>query len=232
MIWQPYKDKVRLIQPDNLVRLFHLDERSGSSAKDYSPNARTGTYIGPSLLDDIQPCGLNTAYWDGVNDEYVNILSNLETDFPVGNRTQGTVLMWLQTNWDEAIKKNAIHLISGTGDQIVFWVDPSGGLIHLWSYIGGVDQEITCSVSGTGWHSFVMTWATNLGGGDYVEGWCDGVSQGTDTGARSNWAGTLVRATLGIDQNLLTDEWSGHIGVTGIWDTVLSDDEIKQISRI
>jgi len=230
MLWQPYVDKVRLIKTNNLVRLFHFDERAGTSAKDYSPNARTGTYNGVTLLDDVQPCGLNASLYDGIND-YTDIISNLETDFPIGNRVRCTVLMWLKKDWGQADKQSAMHLLSG-GGQIQPFTDGAGGIFHLWSFIGGTQRSVACPVSGTGWHSFVMTWDTTLGGSSFVEGWKDGVSQGIDTGAGSNWSGAFAKTVLGVDQNLIKWNWDGQMGVTGIWDTVLSDDEIKQISRI
>lgn len=230
MFWQSYVDKVRQTKPDNLVRLFHLDERSGSSAKDYSPNARTGIYSGVTLQGGLQPCGLNASLYDGING-YTDIISNLETDFPIANRVRGTVLMWLKKDWSQADKQVSMHLISG-GGQIEPFMDSAGGIFYLWSFIGGTERFVSCPVSGNGWHSFVMTWDTTLGGSSYVEGWKDGINQGIDTGAGGNWSGAFVKAVIGIDQNLAKWEWDGHMGVTGIWDTVLSDDEIRQISRV
>jgi len=231
MFHQPYIDKVRQLDPDNLVRLFPFDERSGASARDISPNGRTGTYNGVSLMDDIQPSGFNAGLYDGIND-YTDIISDLNTDWSVADREKGTIMMWLKKDWSQADKQSALHLIADGNNQIQPFTDPAGGTLHLWSNIGGTVQSVGVSVSGTGWHCFVMTWDTTIGAGDFVEGFKDGVSQGTSTGARSNWSGSLAKALLGIDQNLSKWEWDGHIGITAIWKDVLSDADIEQISRI
>ena len=95
MFWKPYADKIRLVKPNDLIRLFYLDERSGSSAKDHSSNARTGTYSGPTLMNALQPSGKNAALFDGIND-YIDIISDLNTDWTAGERTQVTVMQWLK----------------------------------------------------------------------------------------------------------------------------------------
>jgi len=230
MFHQPYIDKVRQIDPDNLVRLFPLDEKSGASARDISSNSRTATYTGVTLQDGIQPCGLNSSSYDGINDS-IDIISDLNTDWSVVDRQKGTIMQWLKKDWDVAEKLTSLHFIATASNQIEFFSDGGGGSLVVFSNIGGTVKLVSISVSGVEYFCFVMTWDTTIGAGDFVEGFLDGVSQGTDTGARSDWSGTLSKALIGSEQ-APQRFWNDSIGVTAIWKDVLSDAKIKQISTI
>ena len=241
MLWQPYHNKLKDIARGNLVRLFYLNEKSGTSAQDHSPNKDSGTYSGVTLSANKQPNGMNAPSFDGVNDSIdVNVSDQLNTDwiFPCD---KGTILVWwkvagagtwtdgtdrriFQFRWDA---NQTVYLGKrSNNNSLVFRVETNNILYNaIYTYPGAGSTDWNCSV---------LRWENDLGATAYNEHILNNTSVAKITSSRAtlNDVGTL-QCQIGSNFIDANNYWSGNIGVFAFWQGVaLSDEVIGRISKI
>lgn len=102
----PYWQKVRDLQPADLVQYIRLNDASGTQATDYSGANRHGLYVnGPTLANAAGPDGVLVPYFDGSN-------QCVDLDNPFGTLTnviappaQGSIMIWGrvpdQATWED-----------------------------------------------------------------------------------------------------------------------------------
>jgi len=235
--FDPVLNRVLSVKPSNLVRAYVLGERSGTVAKDSSDNAGDGTYISVTLNGTRFLDGQPSPTFDGINDA-VDIQSDLADDFPNADRDNGTIMAWAKVSgsgvWTDGERRKVIELETDSENNIRIEKNPTDN--RLRSFIetqGAVKAQNVDGLTTTDWFCVVIRWDLTLGATDYFEVFIDGVSQGSDVGSQGGWAGgaTLI-GSIGSNADTTGNHWDGYISDVAIWNTALSDDEIRFISRI
>ena len=202
------------INTDGLVAYWGFDGDLSDSVGSYD-----GTAQGPVGFVDGQAGFGQAISLDGSG--FVEILDSSELDFAGGSMS---ISGWFTVG---AFDKSWQALIA-KGEQSAYRVARRGGGAAV-AYAGGVGEgaDDAPAVDDGGWHHFVAisdASAADFGTAIYI----DGVMYGVQATAPALEAET-TNLYIGENPEALNRQWIGSIDDIGIWDRVLSSDEVSAL---
>jgi len=226
-----YRARVLGISPANLVAYYPMhDCIPGGACTDASGNAFHGTYGSAVSRIAGGMDGLSACYCIGAANSLVELYgAGLGAAFPISG---GTVMVWVKTVWAKNYKtyftartdaSNYIYLRHSSSTTIaqVEWHWVAGGTDKLQT----VNSPTARDGSLTGWIQLAATW---INGGNFLC-YFDGklVSTGTSGGT---WSGAPSVVRVGSSESP-GNYFTGSIAHVAIWNTQLSGDQIRSLSR-
>ena len=211
----------------DFVGLWPLDEESGTTTYDISPNGYNATSSG-LLRSNVQrsflaPDGGKCAQFDG-SASYVNLYGAIAKEpttigsisvlvaVPTDN-LKGTTKMQIIT-----LKYDAQNYIDITFDTTAYRFN---GAYEAGDTLDAVNSDLVYNVAyGPQWHQFGLTWdAANNALKFYV----DGKQQGSTQASLGTWTGAMASTTmvLGSSSTTAADVLTGYAARLGIWSVVL-----------
>ena len=222
-----YMQKMERTYNSSFVGLWPLNEESGTTAYDISPNGYNGTSV--SLMrswDDrkvLGPDGAKCAQFDG-STSYINIYSALAS----APTTIGSISVWValeNTFLKGSTAGKIIKLGVDTNNYIDITFDATAYRFNGVYKAGGTASSVNSSLvynSGYGptWHHFGLTWTK---AGDAVKFYVDGLQQGTTQTSLGTWSGTMASdlMVVGALSTAPLGVVTGWIARLGIWSVVL-----------
>jgi hypothetical protein len=230
----PIKNRILDIGTANLVRYYMMNETSGTTMIDYGPNGSNGTYNGPTLNSGVHMLdGQPAPSFDGVNDE-CSFLSNLNTDWPAANRTEGLILIWVKAAnigvWDDATQRYLFRIRTDANNQILFRKKATTNeLIAIVEFSGKSTSPGVTITPSADWMSFIIRW------------WDDGVLTNAEiyqngsllnSGTANNdvWSGDVAIADIAgaFTSGNVWDGWANHFA---LYDSKLTAVDISNLSK-
>lgn len=225
MYFQNYKARVLNIDRANLIQYLPLDEHAGAIANDSSPENNDGAYVNCTLNNLVGPDGRGAVSADGVND-LVNLYSvGLNGDW---NGGLYTVLIWLKiSNWTQ-VGEYFATIGADSNNRFVLNINGAGDL-QVHSVGGGAAVNLTYTENRTSWISVVFY---NNKAGNETKLYINGVEEDSDV-AGGVYAGALGNTICVLmAKNTGDPSIEGKIAHFALWKSILSDAQIKNISRI
>jgi hypothetical protein len=225
-----YQQKTLKYSP---VAYWPLDEVSGTNANCLVNAAQDGTFARDvsAMGTTMGPDGETAPVFNGAGD-YINIdTAALEAAF---DGDEGSWMIWVQpvesAQWNDTNLRRpfTIYGNNGTDDQLYFQADGGGNMLQV-RRGSGVDRNDSIAVSGAGWVHFTGRWSrTN----NETEIFKDGVGTGSPAICDQNWSSaTFARALIGA-WAASSLPWAGGIAHVALFDRVLSDTEIEELSTV
>ncbi len=236
-----YIQKMERTQSSSFVGLWPLDEESGTVALDISPNGYNGTSSG-LLRSNIQrgflaPDGGKCAQFDG-SASYINLYAAQPAQ-PTAIGSISLLAAVPQPNLAGTTKMQIIRL-GVDGDNNLEIVFDTTAYRFAGSYEGGgttdsVNSSLVYNVDGgpqfPEWHHFGLTWTK---AGDAMKFYINGLQQGTTQTGLDTWTGNMASTlmVLGSSSTTAADVLTGYIARLGIWNVVLTADEMADAAVI
>jgi len=202
-----------------------MNETTGFVMRDYSPIANHGIYDGVTLNNTIAPDGSPAPFFDGVND-FASFLS--AAFYNVWNGDEHTLQFWgkvFDANvWTDGSNRIAIYVSEDTPFcNIKMRKDKVNNTWKNREFRNtGLNQDGDITISDTGWNCYGMVTSRS---GDYMKTYLNGDLVDTDT-APGIWDATESER-LSIGSRDSAAFWYGWLSKAAIWNTALSDDEMK-----
>lgn len=220
-------DRMAKTQADHLLALWLLDERSGATLADSSGNGLDGTNHGATLADTVTPDGQPAPTFDN---DYADIYSaGLNTAF---DPDTGTLAALIQADdWDAGSTGTAVILGYSSAYFILIQKTATEDVLRCWHVAGGSSAYIDYTVPNLDPMMVVLTWDTDA---DELRLYINGaeVSGSPDTGL-GTWTGsgplTQDFTNIGRFSSVQPFPWYGMVAVVGVWDCVLTANEIRNI---
>lgn len=231
---QTYIEKVLEIQAANMILYHPMNEPSGGTAIDYSPESNDGAYTGVTLgqpgIGDGETCPL----FDGAND-YNDIYSaGLGSDF---DPLKGTAAIWAKVSGVGIWTDDAYHwigaLVVNTNNrvQILKSSGAESNVIRFQYKAGGTAQSIDHATTTTDWFHLAMTWDKTA---DKVIVYYNGSQTGSTQTSLGVWVGTLVEGStnIGAQTETPTFVWDGYLAHGLVYKVALSPAEIAELATV
>jgi len=212
------------------------------NAVDSSGKGRTGTFDAdnnrplPSVDVPSPVIQLNTCFFDGTNDN-INIGTAATWNAIIGNDTAGgSTEQMTFSAWMKCDSTTGYDRIFYFGNDVVVYVDDELAGNRLWFYTfwnGSVVYWRTpaSSITKGKWHHIAVTYDASLATNDpklYIDGISQTVEE-TGTTPTGAWLGIDTQdCYLGGDSS---NFFEGTLGDMAVWNSILTDDEIKAIAN-
>lgn len=234
MLFQDYLNRVLAIDPVNLVRFYPLIDRTGTTAKDYSPYKENGSYVNNFTYEDWKgPYGqLHPTFGD--SDDYVNFLTNLETDLDLVNTGKFSCSIWAPGNsadWSNAVVDYLFDVYADAGNEFSIRSSATPWTVdyrfdagsNVWVY----NHSIPLGDQGLSYYHLGMTIDLNLTTNN-MKPYFQGNLITTESESKS-WDNTnpIAYAGIGAQQPGTQREWGDSLAYFAIWKSVLSDANMK-----
>jgi hypothetical protein len=237
-----YPAKVARFAESNQVGVYPLDEGSGLIAYDISSQLNHASYASEIGLGsgELGPAGKEAPTFNGSTD-YVNLYTApFVSDFSV---TEGTVNLWYRPANDEVYTDGVVRRLLTVGanatTNVILLEKTAANNTLRGAYIAGsstksvsptvYDPEL--GYNETGWHMFTLVWSV---AGGYVRVYLDGAKSGSDQTSLGTWSGSLnsTLCVIGAANTTPDNAWNGSIQVVGIWNTPLTDNQVRELFRV
>jgi len=220
---------------DGLIALFPQHQMSGNVSYDFGPNQGHGTLSNVASRYDSHSVSkghyMNASKYDWKVSSYNDIYSvDLRDAF---NGDAGAVFVFMKTDvaWGFGGTNYAIKL--GADDdnfiEILKHAD-AGRMSFVYESDGETKNMNILGMATMGWFCGAIMWDRLVD--DKVRVWLDGVDT---TGAITlgTWAGDLAATlcVIGADENDGGNCWAGGLGITAIYNQVLSDEQMAWLSK-
>ena len=214
---------------------------AGYYAVDSSGKDRTGTFGAdnnrpiPSTDIPSPVIQLNTCFFDGTNDN-INIGTAATWNAIIGNDTaEGSTEQMTFSAWMKCDSTSGYDRIFYFANDLVIDLDDAADSLRLYTYwnAAGVFWETPSeSITKGKWHHIIVTYDASLST-NVPRMYIDGIEQTvieSGTTPTGTWKGIVRAGTdcyLGGDGN----NFEGTLADMGIWNSILTDDEIKAIAN-
>ncbi len=215
---------------DDLIRLWPLDERSGTSARDLSVNKSTGTYSGVVLRADTIQNGDHALTHDGVND-YVDIETDLHADMNFDEHTIGIftkTASWTSGTQDYLIR---INETGGSGGEIRIYRPSVNNQMNFRRNGGGTTKTITFGMSPSVF--FFCAYTCSIAN-DRIRGYIDGTLSGTPQTGNVAWDDTgpvAAGVNIGAGNQSGLQAWDGQTALAFIANRESTAVELLRIAK-
>ena len=231
-----YIQKVLRTQSSNFVGFWPLDEESGTTAYDISPNGYNATSSG-LLRSNVQrgflaPDGGKCAQFDG-SASYINMYNATAAAVT----TPGSMSIWAATpdaNLSGTTKMQLFKFAADANNFIDLTFDTTAYRFNGWhegnTTAKSVNSPLKYNVGyGPQWHHFVMTFTDSGSLTFYTDGLAEtaATSLGIFTGSM---ASTLM--VLGSSSTTAADQFTGYLARFAWWNVVLSQSEVDDLYTI
>lgn len=233
-----YIQKMERTQSSSFVALWPLDEESGTTAYDISPNGYNATSSG-LLRSNLQrsflaPDGGKCAQFDG-SASYINLYAAV-TKEPT---TIGSISVWVavpQANLKGTTKMQIITLKYDSENYVDITFDTTAyrfnGAYEAGDTLKSVNSSLVYNVGyGAQWHHFGLSWDAS---GDALKFYVDGLQQGSTQSSLGTWTGAMASTTMvaGSSSTTAADVLTGWMARLGVWSVVLTGDEFADLAVI
>lgn len=232
MFWGNYKSRVLGTEPTNLIQYLILNQTSGSTAVDSSPEGNDGTYSGATLANATGPDGRPVPLFDGVND-HVNVYSaGFDSDW---NGQEFTVSLWGKVLnaavWTDGTIKLMINLHVDADNKFFILKSNVSNEITVQYTASAVDKIINISISTINWFNIIVTVSL---ASDEMKIFLNGIQQGATITTLGTWIGNLdsSNTVLAAFNTAGIFSWSGWLANIPIWNKTVSAPSIPNLSKI
>lgn len=227
-----YWRKVQSVQRNNLIGFWPLWERSGSVARDLSPQANNGAYTIGTLAGANFTDGRGMPTFDGATD-YVDLYSaSLVADFDGG---EGSLLVWAKVSavgvWTDGAERWLVGLSADNNNRIRLYRATTNNRLAFNYAAGGTNEFVTMNgLSETGLMVLGLTWSKTAG---QVKAFYGASQEGTTQTGLGTWSGSLAETKTVIGANATTPGavWSGNLARFALWNTPLSNAMMAWLSK-
>jgi len=219
---------------DNLQFDNRFEELSGTTVADETGNSNTLTLVNTPVWNDAAPNIVLPAYaatktldLDGSTD-YLLPFMDLESDIGTGDIT-----LYVRASWDSlsGVAECPFASGNGTSNYISFFKNSGNNRVAQMKGDSGSDRAISGGApSVSTFYDLVVTRSYDDATNGTMEFFIDGVSQGTITATNLN---DLIKSIAYVGR------WTngglyhnGKVRCVGIWDEILTDDEITAITTL
>lgn len=215
----------------SFVGYWKLDETSGTTAFDISPQGNDGAYTGVTPANELMPpkVGGRAPLFDGAND-YVDIYSaGFNSDFDgqefsiiALNKVSGVGV------WSDGVYRNVCRLLVD-GSNFVDLAKSDADQIY-WRYTaGGTSEILALAETPLDWYMQSITVTKT---GDAVKAFYNSSQTGTTQTGLGTWAGSLSSTVSLIGANAKTPSgvWDGWLGHIIILNRAATPTEIAQVA--
>jgi hypothetical protein len=223
-------------QTANLIGFWRLNETSGATAVDSSPEANNGAYTGVDLANAAGPDGVLVPFFDGTND-YVNLYSAaFNTDFALAG-AEGTLAIWIKVNaaavWSDATFRNVVYIANGgtitNGVEIL--KSSAANTVVVAREGADVREQVSITLSATGWTHLALTWSEAA---DQMIAYLNGSQTGATQTTLGAYTGNLGSTTTNIGAKVTTptNPWHGWLALPAVWKTPLTPAQILSLATV
>lgn len=236
---KPYWQRLRSIQPGNLIGLWRQNETTGTQATDSSLELNHGAYSNVTLANAAGPDGVLVPSFNGTT-SHTNIYSvGFAADW-VG--TAGSVVIWGKVAssgiWTDGTADDLLHIgVDTSTNRIRFRKSATSNQLDWLLTAASTNKQVQkASVTTTGWFCMGMSWsqAADQMKAFYKEltgTWAQEGSTQTGLGA---WSGSLgaTFCPIGATNTNPTNLFNGWLGPVAVWKVALSDAEMQKAMTI
>lgn len=227
-----YAEKViGLLGSSNVIGYWKMDEATGTTAADSSAEGNNGTYSGCTLANAAMPAAIggSAPLFDGVNDVLDVYSAGLEADF---SGAEGGFACWAKVFhagvWTDGVSRFVMRVSnSDNSDFFAIQRTSTNNQLVFRRQAGGVNSQITASLSSTDWLHLAITWSVSA---DTFKVFINGTQEGstlTGLAAYSPNDFNTDRCCIGSFQTASPNGvWNGWVGHAWLTKTCPSDAEI------
>ena len=233
-----YIQKMERVQSSSFVGLWPLDEESGTTAYDISPNGYNATSSG-LLRSNLQrsflaPDGGKCAQFDG-SASFVNLYGAIAKE-PTTIGSISVLVAVPTANLKDTTKMQIITLKYDAQNYIDITFDTTAyrfnGAYEAGNTLDSVNSDLVYNVAyGPQWHQFGLTWdAAN----NKLKFFVDGLQQGSTQESLGTWTGAMASTTmvLGSSSTTAANVLTGYAARLGIWSVVLPAATMQDLAVI
>jgi len=221
---------------DGLIALFPQHQMSGDISYDFGPNQEHGTLTNVSsrYSSHSAPKGhyMNASGYDAKLSPRNDIYSVALKD--AFDPEAGAVFVYMKTDaaWAEGIDRYAFELGADAAEnRIEIWKSLTHGRMYFrYESSNNTKTMFIDGMTTLDWFCIGMMWDRLVD--NKVRVWLDGVDTvgGVTLAA---WVGDLAATlcVIGASANDGSDPWSGGLGITAIYNQVLSDEQMAWLSK-
>ena len=228
-----YIDKLLGIQAASLILLHPMNETSGGTAIDASPEGNDGAYTGVTLNNSTGPTGEPVGLWDGVND-FNNVYSAaFDVDF---DDTEGSMACWLKVSgagvWADATFRGGFSLGQGNNNYVGLFKNTTANEILIRFRGTSTNKDVTSTALGatTEWVHVAQTWSSAA---NEIKGFVNGAQIGA-TNTYQAFTDPLAagRCVVGAFTNVPASVWDGYLAYAAVWKTPLTPAEVLSVATV
>lgn len=229
----PYYERVLATQTASLIQYLRLNETSGATAVDSSPEANNGTYSGLTLANTPGPDGVNVPLFGA---GYCSVYSApFNTDW---NGNELSISIWGKVSgvgvWADATVRRLIGFEHNGGTSYVH-IDKSATANRLTVSYRGVTALKQVNITTTApvdWFNITLTVSAVS---DFMKVYFNGVQSGATQTGSGGWPGTgalvATQCNIGAYTQVPASPWSGWLAHSAIWKIPLSDAEALALAN-
>lgn len=221
---------------DGLIALFPQHQMSGNISYDFGPNQEHGTLsnvVSRYGSHSVTPGHyMNASGYDAkIGSVYNDIYSTALRDAFDGDA--GAVISFVKTDasWTELTNRYIIALEADNSNKVQIWRSSTANRLY-YRYESDGDSKVQAidGMTTMDWFCVGMMWDRLVN--DEVRMFLDGVDTAGGVGL-GTWAGNLsaAKTVIGASENDGSDPWDGGIGITAIYNTIKTDDEMYYLSK-
>ena len=234
-----YYNKLLGVEPSSLIGYWKMDEASGSTIVDTSPQGNDGTYVGVTLEDTDGPVpGDKAPLWTDTADSGDVYSAGFAADF---GKTKGTLVIWAKVKevgvWTDGADRFLFHLGKDISTSEVAIAINAGndGIVFTYVAASTIDSFTVTGQSGIGWEHWACTWDLTAGAssGEF-KGFKDGIQIGSTQISLGTWVDDLASnvCTIGAQRTDGLREYSGWLAHAAAWNTPLTAAQILSLATV
>lgn len=220
-----YGAKVLTIDPTNLIQFFKLNEQSGTTATDFSPEANNGTYnAGVTLNNTPFLTGDGAPLFDGTGDVLDIYSAGLAADFSF---TEFSLTAWVKVRssavWSDGTDRRVFTILVDGNNFIFIRRATAANTLNFIYDAGGTAKQVQIgSQSSVDWMHLALTVSAS---NNRLKAYINGAQVGSTQTGLGTWSGSMLSSASVIGGNTTgatANIWNGWIAYPTIYKAELS----------
>ena len=209
-----YASRIKSLFGSSLIGYWKMDETSGETAVDSSPQGNNGAYTGVTLANTAMPAAIggSAPYFDGANDSLNVQSAGFASDF-IG--TTGSVILFAKMFnagvWTDGTLRVLFTFLANNSNYVQIYKDSSSNQLNFRYKAGNINEDVAHgSFSPTTWFVPAITWDKTADG---MKAYINGSQVGTTQTIAGTFTGSLTSSVLGANSttpDYVTNGWVGH----------------------
>jgi hypothetical protein len=237
MHWQPYSDRLENTLRSSQVFYHRLNETSGVTASNLSPNAGLDAdYISATLDGGDSPDGLSCPSFDGINDGVDGDGNEAALQAAWTNRNEFSVMCWAKVRalsvWTDGVLRIITEMWADADNNYKIQKRGNNEIRFEAILNAQVYRYNHSPFNSTDWFSVGFRLFDVGGGNKTLTAYVNGEIVGSDTEATQNWITAPDRYTLFAQRNLASQFWDGTGSHSVLYNGDIGDQAMKDLMRI
>ena len=213
-----------------LIGYWKMDETSGTTVLDSSPQGNHGTSSGLGLANLAMPgqIGGYAPYFDG-SGGYANVFSAaLDADF---NGEEGALMGWFQATtaeWADSTVRRLVYFEEDGDNRVIMQRSTANKIDCFYEAANTTETRIPDQINTAGWYHIAITWSLS---NDRMRVYRAGTQFSTEATTLGTYAGGLTKAIIGATSTTPTEPFKGHIGHVILLNREATAEEVSKVAN-